>query len=158
MGFDHPQEHVVVDGRVSQQVLGAKLLVEFLDRPKGIGLRLDLDGFEHLRGQAPGPAPVGARLGFQALEALPAVLLQPALHGRDLKPPSPVTGEVVFPLCLRAEVVVLHPAGLGQHGADDRVAHQGNLFTNVFLHGLSSLRCGGFGLGSVPNRGRWPLT
>ena len=34
------------------------------------------------------------------------------------------------------EVLILGPGGLSQDGADDLIAFEGDLFSNLFVHGL----------------------
>jgi hypothetical protein len=42
----------------------------------------------------------------------------------------------MFDLGLFPEVLVLSSCGLGQYGADDLIAFEGDLFSNLFVHGL----------------------
>jgi hypothetical protein len=39
-------------------------------------------------------------------------------------------------LGLFPKVLVLSPCGFGQDGADDLIAFEGDLFSNLFVHGL----------------------
>jgi|GEM_PF-5433766 hypothetical protein len=58
LGFDHPQEGVVVDRGIPQEPLIPKLLVEFLCGVVRVGLALDFDHLEPLLIQAPGSSPI----------------------------------------------------------------------------------------------------
>jgi hypothetical protein len=60
LGGDDPQKRIVVNRGLPQQVLIAKILIEFLDGEAGIGFAFDLDGLEAARIQAPGAAGVCA--------------------------------------------------------------------------------------------------
>ena len=132
--FDDPEKRIVVDRGVSQEVLVPEGLVELLHGEVGIGLALDLDGFEQGIVEAPGPSAVGTGPGLEGVEAALAVLGEPGLHGGDGVPPQAVAGEVVLDGRLLAEVLVLGPGGLGEHRADDLVALEGDLLSDFFVH------------------------
>ena len=78
--FDHPEQGVVVNGRVSQQILIPKHFIEFLHRQGGMGLALDLNGLEQTLVEAFGSSPIGAVFGLEGIKAPFAVLPEPGLH------------------------------------------------------------------------------
>jgi len=140
LGFHHPEQGVVVDRGIPQQVLIPKLFIESLCGEVGIGLALDLDHLEQGLIQASGSSPVRAVLGLEGIESPFTVLPEPGLHGGDTDFFQTIAGKVMLPPGLLPEVVVLSPCRLGEHGADDLVAFEGDSFPDVFFHGHILLR------------------
>lgn len=141
--FNYPEQGIVVNRRLSQQILIPKLFIEFLYRERGMGFTFDLNALEQILPQAFGSACVGAVFGFERIKASFTVLPKPCLQGGDTDLPQAVAGELVLDLSLFSEVFVLSPCGFGQHRADELIAFEGNLFSNLFVHGLFLL-CGVF--------------
>ena len=66
--FDQPQKGIVVDGRISQQLLFLQVLVKELSCPVRISPALDPDGLDHFLVQSPGSATVRSFPGLEGLE------------------------------------------------------------------------------------------
>jgi hypothetical protein len=58
------------------------------------------------------------------------------ISGRNTDFLKTIAGELVLNLGLFPKVLVLSPCGLGQYGADELIAFEGDLFSNLFVHGL----------------------
>jgi hypothetical protein len=136
LAFDHPEQGVIVDGRLTQDSLISELFVESLYREVGIGLAFDLDDLEGLFVQASGPAPIGTALGLEGFKPLLAVLPKPGLQGGNPELPAAIVGKVMLGLGLLAEVLILGPFRLSQDRADDLKAFEGDFFADVFFHGF----------------------
>jgi hypothetical protein len=121
---------------VAQESLIPELFIEFLHREVGIGLAFDLNDLEGLFVQASGPAPVGAALGMESIKPPLAVFPEPGLQGGNTDLPSAVVWEVVLPLGLFAEVLILGSGGLGEDRADDLIAFEGDFLSDLFFHGF----------------------
>jgi len=134
--FDYPKQGVVVNRRVTQQVLIPKFFKEHLHGHAGMGLAFDLNCLEQALVQASGSAPIGTAFGLERIKPLFPVVTEPGLHRGNTDLPQTVAGEIMFILGLAPEVLVLSPGGLGQHGADELIAFEGDLFSNLFVHGL----------------------
>lgn len=122
--------------RLSQQILISKLFIEFLHRKRGISFALDLHVFEELLRKTFGSPSIGAVFGFEQIKTSFSVLLKPGLHRGDANLPETIMGEFMFDGGLFPEVLVLGPGGFSKHRADELVAFKGNLFSNLFVHGL----------------------
>jgi hypothetical protein len=134
--FDHAEQGIVVDRRLSQQILVPKHFIKFLHGQGGIGLALDLNGLEQILREAFGSTPIGAVFGFEQIKTSFAILPEPGLHCGNTDVPQAVAGELVLDLGLFPKVLVLSPCGFGQYGADELIAFEGDLFSNLFVHGL----------------------
>jgi len=134
--FNHPEQGVVVNGRLSQQILIPKHFIKFLHGQGGIGLAFDLNGFEQILCEAFGSPPIGAVFGFEQIKAPFAILPEPGLHRGNSDLPEAVAGELMLDIGLFPEVFVLSPGGFGQNGADELIAFEGDFFSNLFVHGL----------------------
>jgi hypothetical protein len=60
-----------------------------------------------------------------------AIIFKPALQGREADLLPAVAGKVMLKLGLLTEVFVLGPLGLGQNGADDLVALEGDFLGSL---------------------------
>jgi hypothetical protein len=96
VGFDDPQQGVVVDRRLAQEVFFSEDFIELLHGEVRVGLALDLNDLEKGVVEAPGPSAVGAAFGFEGVEAVFAVLFEPSLHGGDRILSQAVVGKVVL--------------------------------------------------------------
>jgi hypothetical protein len=134
--FDHPKQGIVVNRGVAQQILVPKLFIESLHREEGVGLALDLNSLEQALIETSGPASVGSVFGLEGVKTPFAVLSEPGLHRGNTDLPETIAWELVLGLGLFPEVLVLSPGGFGQNGVDDLIAFQGDLFSNLFVHGL----------------------
>ena len=132
--FDHPEQGVIVNRRVPQQILIPKRFIELLHREGGMGLAFELNDLERLRVKTSGSAPIGAAFGLEGVKAPFAVLSEPGLHRGNTDLPQTVAGELVLGLGLFPEVLVLGPCGFGQHGTDELIPFEGNLFSGLFFH------------------------
>jgi hypothetical protein len=101
-----------------------------------MGLALDLNALEQILREAFGSSPIGASFGLESIKNPFPVLLEPGLHRGNTDLPETIMGELVLGFGLFPEVLVLGPCGLGQNGADELIAFQGDLFSNLFVHGL----------------------
>ena len=134
--FDHPEQGVVVNGRLSQQILIPKHLIELLYRQGGVGLALDLKGVKQALVEALGSSPIGAGFGLEGIKAPIPVRPEPGLHRGNTDLLETIAGELVLGLGLLSEVLVLSPGRLGQNGTDELIAFEGDLFSNLLVHGL----------------------
>jgi len=132
-----PQQRVVAHRRVAQLVARQQVLVQALGRPVGVGLALAADGGQARLAQAPGPALVGPGPGLEPLEAALPVAAQPELERGHAEPTASGVGELMLLLGLAAEVLVLHPPGLGEHRADQLVAGERDLLAGFRVHAAS---------------------
>jgi len=135
LGFHDPQQGVVVNGGLAQEIVIPKLFIELLNGERGVGFAFDFDDFEGLFIEAFGPTPICAAFGFEGIKALQAVLFEPGFHGGDLDFSQAIAGEEVLALGLLSEVLVLGSCGLSKYGGDDLEAFEGNTFSDVFFHG-----------------------
>jgi len=119
-----------------QQILIPKHLIELLYRQGGVGFALDLKGLEEILREALGSSPVRTSFGFEQIKSSLAVLLEPGLHRGDTDLFQAIAGELMLDLGLFPKVLVLSPCGLGQYGADELIAFEGDLLSHVFVHGL----------------------
>jgi len=139
--FDHPEQGIVVNRGVAQQILIPKLFIKFLHRVRRMGLAFDLNGLEQTLIETSGPASVGAVFRLESIKPPFPVLPKPGLHRGNTDLPETIAWELVLGLGLFPKVLVLSPGGLGQNGADDLIAFEGDLFSNLFVHGFFLL-CG----------------
>ena len=102
----------------------------------GIALTLDLNGLEQILREAFRSSPIGAVLGFEGVKASFAVLPEPGFHRGNSDLPETVAGELMLDLGLFPKVLVLGPGGFGQNGADELITFEGNLLSNLFVHGF----------------------
>jgi hypothetical protein len=107
-----------------------------LHRQRRKGLALNLNGLEQILREAFGSTPVGAVFGFERIKPFLPILPEPGLQGGNTDFPEAVTGELMLDLGLFPKVLILSSCGFGQHGADELIAFEGDLFSNVFVHGL----------------------
>jgi len=135
LGFHDPEQGVVVNGGLAQEILVPKIFIKLLNGERGVGFAFDLDHFEGLLIEAFGSAPVCSVLGFEGIKASLAVLLEPGFHGGDPDFSQAIAGEEVLAFGLLAEVLVLSPCGFGEHRRDDLEAFEGDTFSDVFFHG-----------------------
>jgi hypothetical protein len=136
LGFHDPQQGVVVNGGLAQEILVPKIFIELLNGERGVGFAFDFDDVEGLLIEAFGPASVCAAFGFEGIKALLAVLLEPGFHGGDFDFSQAIAGEEVLAFGLLAEVLILSPCGLGEYRRDDLEAFEGDTFSDVLFHGF----------------------
>jgi len=72
------------------------------------------------------------------LKASLAVLPKPGFQGGNPELPATIVGKIMFGLRLFAEVFILGPFGFGQNRADDLVTFEGDFFSDLWFHRLSS--------------------
>jgi len=89
-----------------------------------------------LRFHHPSPSPIGAVFGLEGIKPSFPVLPESGLHRGNTDFPQTITGELMLDLGLFPKVLVLGPGRFGQNGADELIAFEGNLFSNLFVHGL----------------------
>jgi len=99
-------------------------------------LALDLKGLEQILREPFRSASIGAVFRLEQIKSSLAVLLEPGLHRGHTDLPEAIAGELMLDLGLFPEVLVLSPGGFGQYGADELIAFEGDLFSNLFVHGL----------------------
>ena len=139
LGFDDPQQGVVVNRGIPQEMLITKIFVEFLSGQVGVCLAFYLNDLDHLLIQAPGSTPVRSILGFEGVKSTLAILSQPGLHSGDADFSEAITGEVMLLFRLLTEVLILGPRRFGKDGRYDLVTCEGDPFPDIFFHVSSPL-------------------
>jgi len=138
LSLKDPEQGIVVNGGLAQEILISKIFIELLNGERGIGFAFDLDDFEGLLIEASRSSPIGSASGFEGVKASLAVFSEPGFHGGDRDFAQAIAGKVVFSFGLLAEVVILSSCRLGEHGGDDLEAFESDFFSDVFFHGRFS--------------------